>query len=483
MKKQAFNPFLPCHEYVPDGEPHIFCERLYLFGSHDAFAGEHFCQNDYVCWSAPLTDLSDWHDHGIIYRKDQDPMNDGTHVMYAPDVVPGPDGRYYLYYTLDFLSAISVAVSDRPEGPYAYYGAVRDVDGHILGQRDGDVFQYDPGVLMDSDGSVHLYSGVACEGGPLEKRLGGLDRIMNASYHYRLGPDMLTVLEPGVPVAPGNALAQGTAYEGHAFFEASSIRRIGDLYYFIYSSANSHELCYATSPKPDQPFAYGGVLVSIGDIGLEGRVRDEDGVNFLGTTHGSLAQVGDQWYVFYHRQSNDNQLSRQACAEKIRILPDGSIPQAEVTSCGLNPGPLRGVGTYEARIACHLYGPDGPVRYLPFLSNPTGQPYFTQQEPDNEEGSVQYIHHFYHGCHAGFKYFEMEGLSRLAVTFRGQGEGCLIFSLTPQGEPIARLPIHASEDWTESSAPCLPLYGVHPLYLRYEGSGALDLLSITLGID
>jgi arabinoxylan arabinofuranohydrolase len=26
MKKQAFNPYLPSYEYVPDGEPYVFGE-------------------------------------------------------------------------------------------------------------------------------------------------------------------------------------------------------------------------------------------------------------------------------------------------------------------------------------------------------------------------------------------------------------------------------------------------------------------------
>jgi len=38
MKNQAFNPYLPCYEYIPDGEPHVFGDRVYIFGSHDKFA-------------------------------------------------------------------------------------------------------------------------------------------------------------------------------------------------------------------------------------------------------------------------------------------------------------------------------------------------------------------------------------------------------------------------------------------------------------
>lgn len=42
MKKQVFNPFLPLNEYVPDGEPHVSGDRVYLFGSHDKEGGETF---------------------------------------------------------------------------------------------------------------------------------------------------------------------------------------------------------------------------------------------------------------------------------------------------------------------------------------------------------------------------------------------------------------------------------------------------------
>ena len=37
MKQQAFNPYLPGWEYIPDGEPHIFGDRVYIYGSHDSF--------------------------------------------------------------------------------------------------------------------------------------------------------------------------------------------------------------------------------------------------------------------------------------------------------------------------------------------------------------------------------------------------------------------------------------------------------------
>ena len=98
MKKQVFNPYLPAYEYIPDGEPHVFGDRLYIYGSHDRFGGDSYCQNDYVCWSTPVGDLSAWRYEGVIFRKDQCPYSGN---LYAPDVAQGPDGRYYLYFSAD----------------------------------------------------------------------------------------------------------------------------------------------------------------------------------------------------------------------------------------------------------------------------------------------------------------------------------------------------------------------------------------------
>lgn len=75
MKEQAYNPFLPLDVYIPDGEPHIFGDRIYLFGSHDKEGGDTFCELDYEFFSAPLNDLSDWSSKGINYSAKQDALN------------------------------------------------------------------------------------------------------------------------------------------------------------------------------------------------------------------------------------------------------------------------------------------------------------------------------------------------------------------------------------------------------------------------
>ena len=48
------NPFLPLNTYIVDGEPHVFGNRVYLFGSHDKAGGDTYCMRNYEFWSAPV---------------------------------------------------------------------------------------------------------------------------------------------------------------------------------------------------------------------------------------------------------------------------------------------------------------------------------------------------------------------------------------------------------------------------------------------
>lgn len=474
MKKQVFNPYLPSYEYVPDGEPYVFGDRLYVYGSHDKFNGKGFCLGDYVCWSAPLSDLGDWKYEGVIYKRTQDPKNKkGYSVMNAPDVQKGPDGRYYLYYVASFLTIVSVAVSDRPEGPFAFYGYVRHRDGTPYGKRRGEVYNFDPAVFMDEDGRIYLYSGFAPDKGFL-RTIMGIRGNLDGAYGMELEQDMLTLKGKPVMVAPGPLFSAGTGFEGHAFFEASSMRRIQGKYYFVYSSELSHELCYAIGDAPLGPFRYGGTLVSIGDIGIHGNRRP---LNYMGNTHGGMAQINGRWYIFYHRQTNKQKCCRQGCAEKIAILPDGSISQAELTSCGLNDGPLSGKGCFEARIACHLMSRKGTFKYgKTFEEDKEGiHPYFTQSGVDREEKGDQYIANMTDGSVAGFKYFRFEGETKIQVMTRGNGRGRMEIRTALDGEVIGETAIEPSEEWHLSSAgnPVMP-EGVQALYFTYVGDGYMD---------
>ena len=511
-KTTAYNPYLPGYEYVPDGEPYVFGDRVYIYGSHDLSFGTAFCQGNYVCWSAPVDDLGAWRYEGVIYEKTQDPYNeDGSHELYAPDVVIGPDGRYYLYYALDSVGRMSVAVCDEPAGKYEFYGFVhyKNEDGteKILTEN----YPFDPGVLLDDDGRVYMYYGF-CMGFSLEDIPQDVLRQQEESQQdnpiqipenfmmmfentrgglvLELEPDMITVIGTPKTVVPNNKNSIGTDFEGHGFFEASSIRKINDTYYFIYSSFKSQELCYATSKYPDKDFQYGGTIVSNGDIGLNGR-KDEDNVYPTGNNHGSIVKIKDKWYVFYHRHTQSTSFSRQGCAEEIQILEDGSIPQVEITSCGLNGGPLAGKGTYSAHICCNLStkAPVDPMRQK--MEKEANAYVYEEVTGPQEADRNQYVANIKDGVQIGYKYFCFEGSqSEIEIGVRGKAEGELKvyidgadtdFMTGKLGSLVAGIPIDVKDEkeWKNISARTETMQGIHSLYFVYTGVGYIDLNSFS----
>lgn len=470
------NPFLPEWEYVPDGEPHVFGDRVYLYGSHDRFGAPIFCAGDYVCWSAPVDDLAAWREEGVIYRRGQDPANRlGLRLLFAPDVARGADGRYYLFYAFDFMGTIGVAVCDSPAGRYEYLGRVHYPDGTPYGRRAGDGFAFDPAVLADDDGRVWLYSGFRTPVPALAT--GGVRTASDGAYVLELAPDMLTVRE-------GQRLLMATddpAFLGHGFFEASSIRKLDGRYVFVYSSVANHELCYATSRRPDGGFAYGGVLVSIGDVGLPGHPDEAHGTNYLGNTHGGLLRLGQRTYVFYHRQTNRSSYARQACAERLVADGRGGWLQAEVTTSGL-AGTLPGVGTYQARLACNLWSADGvgrvdgphPRRAL------AAHPFLTQE--GRGRGARQYVANLRDGAVCGFKYLDLSRTRGIRLVARGRGAGVVEVS---DDAGFSRLlgtvdVAAAGRAWADFAAPLEPAGPRSALYLRHRGGGRLDLLEFEL---
>ena len=485
-KRQAFNPYLPQGEYVPDGEPHLFDGRVYVYGSHDKAGARYFCLGDYVCYSAPEDDLTDWRYEGVIFRKNQDPKNRlGLRLLFAPDVVRGTDGRFYLFYAFDFMGMIGVAVADSPVGPFEFHGHVCWPNGVPYGRRNGDGFPFDPGVLVDDDGRVYLYTGFYT---PIPSIATGFKNLrFDGGYVLELEPDMHTIRGDEKLLFPKKG--EGS-FPGHEFFEASSIRKVDDTYVFVYSSAVNHELCYATAKSPLGPFEYGGVLVSIADVGLPGVGDENHARNYAGNTHGGMLVLGEgddrRYFIFYHRQTNRTSYSRQACAEELRLRPDGGFAQAEMTSCGLNGGPLEGKGDYPARIACNIwakghatgrYDVSGVKRAL------ATHPFFTQCGKDDAEGAYQYLANMHDGAVAGFKYFDLQGLSRIDVTVRGTGNGRIFVSSDEDGQSvITSIPLSNLNQsaWQTFSGSAQADDGVSALYFRFEGTGSIDFLSFEL---
>ena len=302
------------------------------------------------------------------------------------------------------------------------------------------------------------------------------DQDIPGTLMVELADDMHTIITEPVLIANGPDTCKGTGFEDHPAFEASSIRHIGDWYYYVYSSLQGHELCYAMGKKPEGPFTYKGVLISNADLGYKGNILP---TNYYGNNHGGLEKIGDKVYVFYHRHTHGTEFSRQGCAEEVHILDDGTIDQAEVTSCGLNGGPLKAEGMYPAYIACHITGPDrskvghvinpGP-RSADSIQIPEEIPYVTEE--GEKENLKPYIHNLRKGSMAGFKYFRFEEESHAVLECRGHGTVVILAG----GEVIGEIPFDKDE-WCLKSIKIKVLRGTYAVYAEIK-EGVLDLAQI-----
>lgn len=312
------NPYLPNWEYIPDGEPRVFGDRIYVYGSHDRKDSIDFCDYKLKVWSAPVSDPTKWVCHGDIFRSrdGHDSLSDvdwTDELLFAPDVVER-GGKYYLYaYIVNAKGC--VAVADRPEGPFRLLSRYKyDIPNHY----DNGTF-IDPGVLVDDDGRVYIYCGY--QGSYMCELKDNMYEAVPGSYKL----DIIPTAEP------------------HRFFEACSPRKINGTYYLIYSPQRGSCLDYATSDSPTGPFTYRGTII-------------DNGIDFPGgNDHGSVCCVNGQWYIFYHRMTNGTIMSRRGCVERIEILPDGTIPQVEMTSLGFEES-LNPYDFTQADTACVLKG-------------------------------------------------------------------------------------------------------------------------------
>ncbi len=330
------NPYLPNWEYIPDGEPRVFGDRVYIYGSHDIAGSDKFCDYVLKCWSAPVDNLNEWVCHGDIFHTQADrdhesstAWTDRRNELYAPDVVE-KDGKYYLYaYIVN--SKGCVAVSDKPEGPFELLSTYKYT---IPDDICCNGWFIDPGVLVDDDGRTYIYCGY-------ERSF--LAEVNSENMYEIIDGSCIEHFIPCEPREEG-----GFTKEEYCFFEAASMRKVGDTYYMIYSPKLGSRLAYATSDSPTGPFTYRGYIVDNG--------ADYPG----GNDHGSIMNINGQWYIFYHRMTNGTIMSRRGCVEKIEILPDGTIPYVEMTSLGfqdsLNPYKIT-----DADIACVLKGGNAPA--------------------------------------------------------------------------------------------------------------------------
>ena len=363
---------------------------------------------------------------------------------------------------------MSVAISDRPEGPFEYLSDIKYKDGTPVLK----FLTNDPAVINDN-GRIYLYYGW---GFVMDFRNPGckplfdfvLSKLCNRSLAEvkktqpsilscavaELEEDMCTVKSAPKAVLDSLTTAKkGTPLYEHPFYEAPSVRKFGDWYYLIYSSNKNNELAYAMSKHPDRGFEYKGVLISNSDLGYKGNKKPKTPA---GTIHGSAELIGGKYYVFYHRCTNDTDFSRQACAEPIQMNEDGTFSQAEVTTQGVEP-PLPAKGSYPAAICCNLY-------------NKRKTDKKGKRAIVTAEGGEVIVTRLKSGCVVAYKYMRFDGEREIAVRVKG-GEGKIAVFAGEQ--KLADILVPESEGWQKRCARLKCAEGVSELRFEFECKGEM----------
>ncbi len=491
----AQNPYLPLWEHLPDGEPRVFEDpdqpgkyRAYIIGSHDVTYTA-YCGPDIRMWSAPVEDLSQWRDEGPIFSWF---VNGQWDTMFAPDLVCTTDRQtgkktYWLYpHSRGWRRIAMVCKGDRPNGPFTPVNLSADGTQCVP----GSLIDFDPSVFIepvndkkdpDYDKGYRAYvfygfqHSTACQ----------LDQ--NTMYSKREGTELIDPFIPAVS-ADGRlldkegsvykALYQGQDPKDFNFFEASSIRQVGNKYVMVFSGYSGKEyglgntnsaLRYAYGDSPLGPWRSGGVLVD-----SRGVVLNEDGSKLITTnaghnTHGSIQEINGQWYVFYHRPPRGFGNARQAMVAPVKITWDkkpvakggkvritgydpfapnnewtakatdgNEYTGAEVTSEGFQVFGLPPYNYYSAGYACFMYGPNANQ--------------YMQDNHDVWNNSMD-LAGIQNGGIVGFKYFGFGGLAqdtKGCKAFEGTQKGdntTLGINLTPSGKGAFKIHVMLDNPW------------------------------------
>ena len=440
-------------------------------------------------WSAPVEDLTQWRDEGPIFSYYVDGRWD---TMFAPDLVEVKDkatGKktYWLYpHSRGWRRVGMVCKGDRPNGPFTPVNLTPDGRACV----DGSLIDFDPSVFVenitdkkdkDFDKGFRAYvfygfqHSTACE----------LDQ--NTMYSKRPGTELI---DPFIPASSADgrlldkegseykALYQGQNPLDFNFFEASSIRQVGNKYVMVFSGYSGKEyglgntnsaLRYAYGDSPLGPWRSGGVLVD-----SRGVVPNEDGSHLITTnaahnTHGSLQEINGQWYVFYHRPPRGFANARQAMVAPVKIewdkkpvakggqvritgydtfaadnewtakATDGNeYTGAEVTSEGFQIFGLPPYQYYSAGIACFMAGP-GSNEWL--------------QDNHDVWSDHMDLAGIKNGGIIGYKYFGFGGLAQSTKglpAFEGTKQGDdtrLNLFLTPSGHGAFSIHVRLDNPW------------------------------------
>ena len=242
------------------------------------------------------TDLRTWKETTINWptkKQCTSPTSTGA-MVWAPSVVKGMDGKYYMYVSVG--SEIWAGDSSHPLGPWDN----EKMDGTplISTQDPEDVHTIDPDCFIDDDGQAWLYWG------------SGWNWVNGHCMAVKLKPDMITFAGVMHDITPPH------------YFEGPHMMKRNKVYYLMYSDGKaidpSYKIRYATSSSPEGPWAEGAfspILETSSDS------------TTIGPGHHTTFRFKNQDFILYHRIVPQNRefVLRELCIDRLYFDARGNI--------------------------------------------------------------------------------------------------------------------------------------------------------------
>jgi xylan 1,4-beta-xylosidase len=232
--------------------------------------------------------------------------------FWAPDIVEGDDGKYYLYFgNCEIGCNIYGYVSDSPVGPWKKLSE-KDTPVISNGYPRENFPSLDAQFYKDTDGKIYGYWGtwVHYNGGYAVGELN--KKTMSEMVH-----------SANIPLA-----------QTPAPFEAAYMMKKGSKYILMYSGASCHDetynVRYSYSDSPYGPFTPGknNPILS---------TNEDQTVH--GPGHHSVLQENDDYYIVYHKHDypmTRGGLARQVCIDKMIFENDSTIKTVVPSNKGIN---------------------------------------------------------------------------------------------------------------------------------------------------
>ena len=338
----AVDSLLVAQRFIADPTTIEYDGRLYVYGTTDEIEFDKYgnvienVYNTHTMSCISTDDLVNWKDEGKIDVKE---LTTYAQKSWAPSIVSkeiGGKTKFFIYYTTGG-DGIAVLEADSPTGPWKDPLGKRIIDRSLPTCSEAEVpWLFDPGVFVDDDGSAYIY-------------FGGNNSGNNAGRVCKLNDDMISLDTDTMHTL-----------DPYYYFEDNEINRIGDTYYYSYSTNWSADLANGKDPytgqaciayyTADNPYMenweyHGTVFANPGN--LYGRVYNN---------HHHMFTFKGENYISYHTTYLEETLYgttrgyRSLHIDKLDVEADGTLSATATYAGGGGEGRLNALAENDANI-------------------------------------------------------------------------------------------------------------------------------------